>query len=665
MQIPEHFTELSIRMSEALDDSGADKETVLERRRTYLLRELIEKIGRQLEGGNVECFHFGSQSEGTTTPGLQSDIDFLSSFKTYNIMTVWEDWKASMVNLLMLRDDTIPPQQYLLQVIQEDTPEPETSLISDMYVAKDTGQVLFSAERLKQSYEYLFKVRNGGDATRNGPSVSFVPNWDIVHAFHVLKPLPEIQHWIDRCRGRPWPSVHLLEAARVAPCFLVPAGHPDSDYKREEWRLSPNLIERMLMFSFNMTQIKCYILFKLIKKSLFAKIVGESITSFHCKTIMFYTIERTPPSLWCEHNLMFLLLLCLHVLKRWLRLGRLPHYIIEGVNLFDGKLSKSLQKRLFVYIDSLIRDNLQDVFYINIDNIGCRLQACSMRYIVQAGELRGVCLRHSIRLLLRFEGCEMLVVRLIELQHRQLSSHTTFEQDLKYVIYKFYKNSTNVILKSAAIEWIKDLYALHISIQGTSYLRLQNVLDSENIRRVQYSLNSDVASSRLKFASMLYCGGHLRAAVRVLKDVEGRYHSNVKTVCGCKKMQGDRDLTVFANMLSGNTDNEFSKHFTFCVKLFRQESYCTPFILLFEMNRNISEEEVAQRNIIEKQWMDTAEVDARPFLHYLQYLTYGGLGERGNQLNALRFLESYIGDERSWIHMHHAETSINLLGTLL
>ncbi|XP_052237732.1 uncharacterized protein LOC127849050 [Dreissena polymorpha] len=295
MQIPEHFTELSIRMSEALDDSGADKKTVMERRRTFLLREHIEQITCQLRGMDFECFHFGSQSEGTTTPGLQSDIDALASYNQFNIMTVWEDWKASMVNLLMLRDDTIPPQQYLLQVIENDTPEPVTSLTHGMFVRKDSGQVLLSAERWKQYLEY--EARDLGEATKNGPSVSFTPNWDIVNAWHVLKPLPEIQHWIDRCRGRPWPSVHLLEAARLAPCFLVPAGHPDSDYKLEEWRLSPNLIERMLMFSFNMTQIKCYILFKLIKKSLFAKIVGESLTSFHCKTIMFFTIERTPPSL--------------------------------------------------------------------------------------------------------------------------------------------------------------------------------------------------------------------------------------------------------------------------------------------------------------------------------------------------------------------------------
>ncbi|KAH3740660.1 hypothetical protein DPMN_047370 [Dreissena polymorpha] len=648
-------------MFDALDDSGAGKETVLERRRTYLRREHIEKIALQLQGRNYECFHFGSQSEGTTTPGLQSDIDFLVSSNRINIMTIWEDWKAGFQNLLMLHDNTTPPQQYLLQVIGVYTPEPVTSLTVDRLVRKDSGQILLSAERWKNNIAY--ETRDEGEATTNGPSVSWVPNWDIVYAFHVRKPLPEIQHWIDRCRGKHWPPVQLLEAARIAPCFLVPAGHPDSDYKREEWRLSPNLIERMLMFSFNMTQIKCYIVLKLIKKSLFANIVGDAFTSFHCKTIMFFTIERTHPSLWCEHNLMFVLLLCLHVLRRWLRLGRLPHYIIEGVNLFDEKLSKLLQKRFLVYIDSLIRNNLQDVFCIGIDNIGCRLQACSMRHTVQAGELRGVFLHNSIRLLLKFECLDRLNIALTVIKHVQSSSHSTFEHELKYLTRNCFENSTNAMSKNAALELIKHFYAFQISVQSSYYLRLQNVLDSENIRRVQYSLNSDVASSRLKFASMLYCSGHLQAAVRVLEDVERRYHSKVKAVCAFIGIEGERDLKVFANMLAGNKEEGISEPpFVSCVRFVRQESYCTPAILLFEMNRNKTEEEVAQRNYVDKLWMDSAEVDARPFLHYLQYLTYGGLGESDNQLQALRALESCMYDIRNKLNLYHKETALNLLG---
>ena len=59
---------------------------------------------------DFECFHYGSQSEGTTTPGLKSDIDFLMSSNNTNIMSVWGDWEAGMKNLLMLNDDIIQPQ---------------------------------------------------------------------------------------------------------------------------------------------------------------------------------------------------------------------------------------------------------------------------------------------------------------------------------------------------------------------------------------------------------------------------------------------------------------------------------------------------------------------------------------------------------------------------
>ncbi|KAH3748594.1 hypothetical protein DPMN_183040 [Dreissena polymorpha] len=660
--MPDHFTTLSIRMSEALDDSGAGQYTVMERRRTFMWRERMMMIHFQVLGDNFECFHFGSQSEGTTTPGLQSDIDFLVSQNDENIMKFWGDWEAGMRNLLMLHDDINTPQQYLLQLIREYTPEPETRLLNDLYVRKDTEQVLFSSERWKQDIEFRYK--DSGEVTKCGPSVCWLPNWDMVYAMPVRKPLPEIQHWIDRCKGRYWPPVQLLDAAQVAPCFLVPAGHSDSDYKREEWRLSPNLIERMLMFSFNMTQIKCYIVLKLINKSLFAKIVGDSITSFHCKTIMFYSIERTHPSLWFEHHLMVLLRFCLHVLKKWLRMGRLPHYIIEGVNLLDGKLAKKKQRRLLVFIDSMIRNNLHDVFYIGIDNLGCRLRARSALRIGQDGELGRACLRNSMSLLLKFECLNVFLQFIMEvITYRLKKTNTNFEKTIQYKLRNLLEYSTNVRYKPVALEYIEHLYALQNSMQSSHCLRLRNVVHNETVRRFQYSLKTDVASSRLKLASLLYASGHLHSAVRVLEDVEKRYHSKVKTVCSCRDIKGDRDLLVFASMKSDNCDNGFNEPpFALCVKFVRQEAYCAPYILWFEMNRNITEEEVAQRTHSQNRFMDCAEVDARPFVHYLQYVTYRGLGERGKQLHAMGELESYICDPINQINLYHDETSLNLLG---
>ncbi|KAH3737817.1 hypothetical protein DPMN_044412 [Dreissena polymorpha] len=236
-------------------------DTVMQRRRTYLLMECMPKLGLLMHGYNSDCFHFGSQSEGTTTPGLQSDIDFLFCNNNGNIMREWEDWQGGMFNYLLFHDETTPPQQFLLLKVRPDTPELEVCLVDDVHVRKDSGQVMLSSKRWKQEIESI--VKNTDEVTNSGPSMSWVTNWDIVHAVQIRKPLPEILHWRDRCRDKHWPPVQLLEAARIAPCFLVPAGNPDSVYKSEEWRLSPNLIERMLMFSFNIRQIKCYIGLKL------------------------------------------------------------------------------------------------------------------------------------------------------------------------------------------------------------------------------------------------------------------------------------------------------------------------------------------------------------------------------------------------------------------
>ncbi|KAH3824641.1 hypothetical protein DPMN_126478 [Dreissena polymorpha] len=76
----------------------------------------------------------------------------------------------------------------------------------------------------------------------------------------------------------------------------------------------------------------------------------------------------------------------------------------------------------------------------------------------------------------------------------------------------------------------------------------------------------------------------------------------------------------------------------------------------------MSGDEVAQRNNSDKQRMDCAELDARPFLHYLQYLTYGGLGDRDNQQHELTALEFYMHDPRNNIKRNHDETAVNMLG---
>jgi len=71
-------------------------------------------------------------------------------------------------------------------------------------------------------------------------------------------------------------------------------------------------------------------------------------------------------------------------------------------------------------------------------------------------------------------------------------------------------------------------------------------------------------------------------------------------------------------------------------------------------------DDVDYRNDAERQWMDWAEVDARPFLLYLQYLTYRGQGVRHRQLEAFIGLEEIVTSSDKQRNLYHPETVVNL-----
>ncbi|XP_052820464.1 uncharacterized protein LOC128246312 [Mya arenaria] len=340
----EYFHPLSLRLSRVLDDVGVSWRIMKRRRMTYLNREATESLWAMLLGKDVVFFYFGSQSEGTTSRGLGSDVDILGCLGHVNIMTDKRDWIYGKDNLFMIKEELTPPQHYLLQEIRADIPEPVTDS-QQCYCLKDVNGRSFRSSLLVDiAAKMVFgKYR----MVSSGPSKSISKDVDVVAAFKCRSLPPECQAWFDRPRPGHWPSAYLFRQARQCGCFLVPDGHPDSFSEHLEWRMTPNLVERLLMFSLNIIQLKCYVLLKMIKKCFFAPLVGDRFTSFHCKTVLFFTVERTPPALWKEHNLLKCVLCCIHTLIRMLKIGWCPHFIVSGVNLFDGKLQKHSQCKLY------------------------------------------------------------------------------------------------------------------------------------------------------------------------------------------------------------------------------------------------------------------------------------------------------------------------------
>jgi len=106
---------------------------------------------------------------------------------------------------------------------------------------------------------------------------------------------------------------------------------------------------------------------------------------------------------------------------------------------------------------------------------------------------------------------------------------------------------------------------------------------------------------------------------------------------------------------------QLTKKLAFYVKLLRDEKFCAPRFLWCEMYRAVGDD-VDHRDVTERVWMDWAEVDARPLLMYLQYLTYRGLGVRHRHLEAFHRLDDIVTSVDKVNQLYHHETVLNLFG---
>ncbi|XP_052221605.1 uncharacterized protein LOC127838078 isoform X2 [Dreissena polymorpha] len=636
------------------------------------MREKSDEILNRLAGAKDMCFIFGSQSEGTTTPGLQSDTDIFHCCRHTHVIRSWDSWEHGKVTLLMLKDDTLPPQQYMLQITKPGKPELETILYDGSWIfyngkfirqkpnddrwVRYNGKLFLSSDSLLRDIE-KDTLQDNAAVFKAGPSVSFDKNLDVVKAMAVYDTLPEIQKWIGRSRPGHWPTPELLEMVRDLPCFLVPSGHPLSKTRSIEWRFSPNLIERHLMFSFNITQIKCFVVLKMIKKTILYDVVPDGITTFHCKTTMMYAIERTPKNLWTDDNLIYLIRVCLQTLKRWLRVRFCPHYIVKGSNLFDGKLTVNQCLRLCDCLNTLGGNVQKELLHMKLDNIGEMMSARDIDHGKRFNQQLNMAIQRKLdqnRLL----PCNFNVHEAV----RRLLAGACNVRPLitaQKVALDFLKHKDNLV-SEVAKHWVRVLFLYMASIIASSCLEPNVQLPQIILEGYTPSLRSDAASSRLKLASMLLSAGYLPAAAYVLQDIERRCYPFVRNICCCGNvLDRDDSLEEFAKELSTGSDYRLREdNIAYCVRFTRREVNCVPPILLFEMHRAVSKDEIKMRSKQHMDSMDDASVDACVFLHYLQYLTYGGLSDSEQALRAFNALKEYLHNNEDFLY--HAATAATL-----
>jgi len=661
--VPAFFHHLSEVLYQVLECVGVNPWVVERRRHTFLHREAAEDVDDHQDGRDTTTFHFGSQSEGTTTPGLQSDTDQLHTRNYINIMYSWADWQRGRMNLLMVREEDTPPQHYLLQCIDLDIPQPVTHIHLPDYVTDSQGRVFFSNMATVRGWAALL----GDEHMRRGPSNSSSKDWDFISALY-CKCLPsEIMSWFTRMQHGYWPSLQTLQAAQRCGCFLVPDGHHGSVNQEIEWRITPNLIERLLMFSLNMIQIKCLVVLKMLKKQEFVKFIhceNCKFTTFHCKTALFYTLNRTPPTLWIKHRLIECIVRCLQTILEFLNKGECPHFIVEEVDLFDGKLCRECQLSLEQAIQGMIQDDMHVLFHLQSDDLGQRLMALphDVRPFPGDDVNAGICGK------LARDMFEQYLMKVRTTCSRLCNSAeadviTSLNNEIN-ILESLALNARTTQYDKNYIKFIaKYLMSVKASVTSSSCIQSGDSLPQDIWQLYGESLNTDVASSKLKLASMHYCQGELQRAASVLNEVEFDLDDSVQPVCGCRREpHGDNLSKAFCEYtVQNDSHDQLTKKLAFCVRFLREEKFCAPRFLWCEMFRAVGDD-VDHREYTERQWMDWAEVDAGPFLLYLQYLTYRGLGVRHRQIEAFDRLNDIVTSVDKLNQLYHEETVLNLFG---
>ena len=240
-----NFRDLSLNLSRELEESGLFESSVRKRRNMFLYREKMSTIYHRIIGNSQTFYIFGSQSEGTTTMALGSDTDILIVDTSFRVIQDTEEWKEDVTNLLMLQDDTAPGY-CRLQLLRQDSPEPEKTPPTTMYCYDSRNRVVL----INKDFE--FRIRNI-PSVRCGPSNVLIdlPNEDYVLAIKSQCRLRLAEKWARRNRHSSWPSQDLIQKVVSAEFFVVPVGHKLSPSPHLEWRISTSLAERYLMFSLN------------------------------------------------------------------------------------------------------------------------------------------------------------------------------------------------------------------------------------------------------------------------------------------------------------------------------------------------------------------------------------------------------------------------------
>ncbi|XP_060578200.1 uncharacterized protein LOC132735278 [Ruditapes philippinarum] len=649
-QVPNYTRTVSMRLSEVLSDIGVDERIVMKRRRAWLLTETIENVNNQLWNKYTHMlYYFGSQSEGTTTIGINSDTDELYCLNHIPVIQDWCEWIPGLPNLLMIQDDSVSPGYCLLQLLQRDAPLPADGESKQSFFKDRPGKVL-----LKQSFmsdDNLAKLKSHGPARVDQGSHG-CSDRDIVVALHCKTWPQQARQWLDQQGEGQWPSAEMKQYCSRTGCFVVPVGCKGGDIRQLEWRISTSLAERCLMFNLNITQIRCYVLMKMVIKSFLDPQFEDVISSYMCKTVLFHCIANSHFYIWRENNLLSCLSLCLYLLYNNIINENCPHFIIPRNNLMMGKISPVVKPYILAIINNIINSEGVALLGIKCDDLGSRL-------------------RHKLNNLCPFKTSERISAHLLYDMARCVSisfnnNYVTLKNKHPNEVVQTLTNCISKILNDkhdglvqTACQLVAPWYNTTLgSVFASININQQNSVSVDALKLISLGLNTDVASSKLKLASIFYSVQEIQKADQILSEIERSYDLQiVEPACCCYDFEKKAHRQGFFATCDIHNEDAIQYATASCVRFLPCEIHCVPIELRYEMVRSTPEDRILLTE--EDDWMDNVVVNSLPYLYFLQYKVNSHLGRNIEKQSALSKLFRTIKTEPN---LGHRETAFNILG---
>ena len=311
----------------------------------------------------------GSKSEGLDLPGSDEDYmyDVNQLMRIKVTQSLYDSPGIFPYTTFFMSTENVPPGFALLHVIHQTLMNPVLNQSSKyMYGMQYLSSDLFMHYKELKNRNY---ISMGQIIKRQGPSTElWLPfsnksesGIDIVGSIHCAFWPKEASEWVQRQRHFDWPTSKDICSVTNFGFHLVAVGHPHSDTKLMEWRISFSWAERILVWSFNHVQMQCYAVMKIILKE-FIKVKcspqNQVLCSYFIKTFLFWKYESSELNFWRADNFRECIMYLLSEFSKCVREGVLRHYFIPKFNLLSVKLTPAAQHELLQLFDIIIQSDI-------------------------------------------------------------------------------------------------------------------------------------------------------------------------------------------------------------------------------------------------------------------------------------------------------------------